>query len=79
MKKYNGNEVTAAFCNCCGNKMIVEHGIIKEGAFVAEILWGYFSEKDGELHNFDMCEECYDRMTEKFKIPVERKNFKEFL
>ena len=48
MKKYRGNEVEAVYCNSCGKEMEVEHGIIKEGVFEADISWGYFSEKDGE-------------------------------
>ncbi len=79
MKKYNNNELAAMYCNCCGKKLKIEHGIVKEGVFTAEISWGYFSEKDGEQHNFDICEDCYERMIEKFKIPVECRNFKEFL
>ena len=79
LKKYRGNEVEAVYCNSCGKEMEVEHGIIKEGVFEADISWGYFSEKDGERHNFDMCEECYNLMIEKFKIPVERRSLKEFL
>lgn len=79
MIKYSGNEIEKVFCNCCGKKMAVEHGVVKEGVFIAEIKWGYFSEKDGEQHNFDLCEMCYDTMVKNFKIPVEHKNFKEFL
>ncbi len=79
MKKYRGNEIETVFCNCCGKKILAEHGVVKEGVFMAEVQWGYFSEKDGEQHNFDMCEVCYDTMVEKFKIPVEHRNFKEFL
>lgn len=79
MKKYSDNEVIAVFCNCCGRKITAEHGLVKEGVFMVEILWGYFSEKDGEQHDFDMCESCYDQMIAKFKIPVERRNFREFL
>lgn len=79
MKKYRGNEMETVYCNCCGKELKVEHGIIKEGVFKAEISWGFFSEKDGEVHDFDMCESCYDLMIEKFKIPVERRSLKEFL
>lgn len=79
MKKYNDNELAAVYCNCCGKKLKVEHGIVKEGVFMADILWGYFSEKDGEQHDFDICENCYDLLIEKFRIPVERRNFREFL
>ena len=32
--------------------------------------WGYFSEKDLVRHEFDMCEQCYDKMIGEFQIPV---------
>ena len=38
------------------------------------VSWGYFSEKDGETHSFDLCEECYDRITGQFAVPVEKKD-----
>ncbi len=31
----------------------------------------WISEKDGEIHCFDLCEFCYDRMIADFQIPVE--------
>ena len=33
--------------------------------------WGYFSEKDGERHSFDLCESCYDKLLASFKIPAD--------
>ena len=35
--------------------------------------WGYFSRKDGEIHHFLLCESCYDRLTERFCLPVEKR------
>ena len=32
--------------------------------------WGYFSKKDLVRHEFDMCEQCYDKMIAEFQIPV---------
>ncbi|NLL92600.1 MAG: hypothetical protein GX225_00420 [Clostridiales bacterium] len=37
---------------------------------MADYVWGYFSEKDGERHSFDLCEDCYDAMIKNFKIPI---------
>jgi len=28
--------------------------------------WGYFSQKDGENHVLDICEECYDKWRSSF-------------
>lgn len=32
--------------------------------------WGYFSGKDGEIQEFDICEACYDQWVKSFQIPV---------
>ncbi len=42
-----------------------------EGVFRVDYEWGYFSEKDGERHSFDLCEACYDKLLRSFQIPVE--------
>lgn len=57
-------------CNQCGRELKLENGIIQEGVFSGEAHWGYFSEKDGENHWFDLCESCYDRLLKSFLIPV---------
>lgn len=66
----NTNKIEKVFCNQCGKELTVENGIIKEGCFCADILWGYFSQKDGIRHQFDLCEECYNQMISSFHIPV---------
>lgn len=58
------------FCNVCGKELKIEKGILKEGVFEATKEWGYFSQKDLEIHCFQMCEECYNEMIAKFVIPV---------
>ena len=59
MKRYNKNgQLETIMCNCCGKSwwcsmessgrdvsVLTMHGII-------------FSEKDGQVHHFDLCEEC---------------------
>ncbi len=58
-------------CNSCGKVLKVENGILKEDAFEATKEWGYFSRRDMEVHHFNLCEECYDKMISKFMIPIE--------
>ena len=58
-------------CNSCGKALKVENGILKEAAFEVTHEWGYFSNRDTEIHHFNLCEECYDKMIAEFKIPVE--------
>ncbi len=60
-------------CNSCGKDLKVENGILREDAFEATKEWGYFSGRDMEVHHFNLCEECYDKMISGFKIPVEVK------
>ena len=64
-------ELESVHCNWCGKRLMVKDGIMREGGARFEIAWDYFSEKDGERHSFDLCEECYDELVNQFRIPVE--------
>ena len=55
-------------CNKCG-KTIVESDVL-----AVDKRWGYFSNKDNEVHHFDLCEACYDEMVSTFEIPIEIEN-----
>lgn len=71
MRIYDENkEVKKIFCNQCNRELVVENGILKEGCFAGNVVWGYFSSLDGKRHSFEMCEECYRKMISDFKIPV---------
>lgn len=72
MKQYDDNgQLKAVLCNGCGRRIAHSGNIITSGALSFRADWGYFSNKDGEQHSFDLCEHCYDRIVETFKIPVE--------
>lgn len=43
----------------------------KEDTLSVQKRWGYFSEKDNEVHAFDLCEACYDELISNFRIPIE--------
>ena len=75
----NKKELKAVICNKCGKELRVEDGILKEGCFQGDVLFGYFSNKDGSRHSFDLCEECYDEMTDGFDIPVNEEEITELL
>lgn len=80
MRRYrNGGMLETVICNNCGKKLVVENGILREGAISINHMWDYFSEKDGEVHRFDLCESCYDEITSQFRIPAERKGQTELL
>lgn len=67
------------YCNSCGKVLKFENGILKEDAFEASKEWGYFSKRDMEVHHFNLCEECYEKLVSQFKIPVEVKKKLEVL
>ena len=53
-------------CNRCGKE-------VKEGDVLSvDKRWGYFSNKDNEVHHFDLCEQCYDEIVSTFQISIER-------
>ena len=81
MRKYKSNgELETVICNCCGKKLAVRDGIVREGGLEITHTWDYFSEKDGEIHRFDLCEECYDEvLLRNFRISAEVKEIREFL
>jgi len=66
----NRNVEIPIYCNSCGKLLKVENGILKEDAFEATKEWGYFSQKDMEVHQFNLCEECYEKIISEFKIPI---------
>lgn len=71
MRQYKLQETKAVekiICNKCG-KEIVEADVLS-----VDKRWGYFSNKDNEVHHFDLCEECYNEMISTFQIPIEIEN-----
>ncbi len=68
IKKNKNNTIT---CNMCAKNIKIHRGILMEDIFEGYKEWGYFSNKDLEVHEFTLCEDCYDRMIKSFKIPVQ--------
>ena len=55
MRKYGESGILlSVVCNRCGKKLAVKEGILREGAAHFDVAWDYFSEKDGEVHHFDL-------------------------
>lgn len=67
-----GKELEKIICNKCGKIILVKEGISVEDVLSVEKRWGYFSQKDNDVHRFDICEACYDEWVGTFQIPVER-------
>lgn len=68
LKTRECKETDQIVCNCCKKKIPVADGHAMEGVFSVDYTWGYFSNKDGEKHSFDLCEECYDKLLHGFLI-----------
>lgn len=82
LQKYRDAEerkLVQVVCNRCGKSLKVEDGRLKEGCFSAVAAFGYFSRKDGSVHRFDLCEDCYDEMTAQFAVSVEEEEVLELL
>lgn len=80
MRKYGESGILrSVVCNRCGKKLAVKDGILREGAVHFDAAWDYFSEKDGEVHHFDLCEACYDGVTREFLIEMEKEERTELL
>lgn len=82
MKKFTNikdNILKEFRCNNCGKIISFEGNNVMEDALEVTKSWGYFSKKDGEIHKFDLCENCYDQIVSKFKIKVEKINNSELL
>ncbi|MBQ8189673.1 MAG: hypothetical protein IJZ44_07845 [Lachnospiraceae bacterium] len=79
MRVYNEKQLTKVFCNRCGKELAVENGILKEGCYHGKQRFDYFSEKDGVIHEFELCEACYDMLIESFRLPVSQREETEFV
>lgn len=82
MRRYhndNSNKVVETKCNMCGKNIKVENGLIVEGNMSIDYAWGYFSNNDGEIHKFDICQECYEKLVKSFVIPVDIEENNELL
>ncbi len=66
-------------CNQCGRILKYgEHGGQEDFLKVTKE-WGYFSRKDLELHEFYLCEDCYDKLVQGFQIPIQEQSVEEVL
>ena len=73
MKIYDKHQVLKdVICNRCEKRLFVENGLLKDAAYEGKQVFGYFSEKDGVTHRFDLCETCYDEWIRMFRIPVSK-------
>ena len=60
--------VKDVICNMCGESCRDRMDMNFECATLSAS-WGYCSRKDTERHHSHLCEDCYDKLVEQFKIP----------
>lgn len=59
------DETVGYKCDVCGQPCFNEEGAQRADSTEHATLcaeWGYWSEKDGELHECHLCERCYDEV-----------------
>ena len=49
--------------------MKIQNGMLLEGICSVDTTWGTFPGRTWKRHEFDLCEECYDRITASFAVP----------
>lgn len=74
MKKYTMQNqekkvVCEIICNKCGDTIAKEATCLKTDFLTINKNWGYFSDKDNEVHSIDLCERCYDEWVKGFSVP----------
>lgn len=62
-------KIDKVICNKCGKEIVIQNGRLEEDVLEVSKRWGYASEKDNEVHSFDLCEACYDELVSTFQIP----------
>lgn len=71
MRQKTKNINDTIFCNMCGKDINKNKGIFTEDFLEGYKEWGYFSDKDLEVHRFNLCEGCYGDLIQSFKRPVQ--------
>lgn len=79
IQKSREGQLQELICNKCGKKLSLKQGRVMEGVCSVTVRWDYFSHKDGEVHSFDLCEDCYDELIAQFCFPVSIEEERELL
>lgn len=57
-------------CNGCGKEIEIVNGIAGQDYLSIKKEWGYFSGKDGKAQELVLCEDCWDELLSRLKVPV---------
>ena len=58
-------------CNKCGSIICSGRKFNNKEYLSINKEWGFFSNKDCQIHSFNICEDCYDEMIKEFLIPID--------
>lgn len=77
MKKYKTiviekTELDKVICNCCGEEIKKDKYGIMEDYITIKKTWSYNSSFDGQDHEFDVCNRCYEKWMKSFQINVDK-------
>lgn len=67
-------DIKEVICNMCGENIKKDDFDHFYDYLQVDKLWGYTSEYDGENHCFDLCQDCYEKFINSFKIPIDNNN-----
>ncbi|NLM48446.1 MAG: hypothetical protein GX198_06490 [Epulopiscium sp.] len=75
MRKYKAvpiekEVIDEVYCNICGKKIEKVSPNQFEDYLHIEKLWGYHSKNDGKKDEIDVCQACYEKWINSFKISV---------
>lgn len=76
-KEIENNVIEEVICNCCAKPIKkYEYGDYNSFTQFHDYIhikktFGYWSNHDTEIHNMDICEECYEKFIATFKIKPE--------
>ena len=73
------NQLVEIICNQCGKKTKVENDLLKDEWIHIQKAFGYFSDRDGEISEIDLCEDCYEKLCADLIIPATVRKNKELL
>lgn len=68
-------ELDGIICNACGGKIVQIASSVWEDHLAIEKSWGYGSSYDGEIHRFDICENCYNDWIKTFAAAPTRDKY----
>lgn len=62
-KKVLKSELSDVICDICSRSCLKSEDDMNSAEFaVIKAQWGYWSRKDGQNFNLDVCEDCFDKI-----------------